>query len=166
MLPNLFFFLYIQYIITSDQATVVTRQSRVATGLAEKKFPDCQHKLQSLSRYRHWWFFAIYSKPHRNHIIQVEAEAELRGWQGFRGWARIRDGATRKQPIIPGNQGWGQFRNWNWNWYLFQFRELELKRNWIKGIGIDTKELIQFLFLIVNSFWFFCYVFQDFNWIT
>ena len=55
-------------------------------------------------------------------------------------------------------QGWGQFRNWNWNWYQFQFQELELKRNWIKGIGIDKeelKELIQFLFLIVNSFWFF-----------
>ena len=38
--------------------------------------------------------------------------------------------------------------------------ELELKRNWIKGIGIgidreELKELIQFLFLIVNSFWFF-----------
>ena len=62
------------------------------------------------------------------------------------------------------NQGWGQFRNWNWNWYQFQFQfqELELKRNWIKGIGIgigidkeELKELIQFLFLIVNSFWFF-----------
>ena len=61
-------------------------------------------------------------------------------------------------------QGWGQFRNWNWNWcqFQFQFQELELKRNWIKrigiGIGIDKeelKELIQFLFLIVNSFWFF-----------
>ena len=59
-------------------------------------------------------------------------------------------------------QGWGQFRNWNWNWYQFQFQfqELELKRNWIKGIGIgihreELKELIQFLFLIVNSFWFF-----------
>ena len=61
-----------------------------------------------------------------------------------------------------GNQGWGQFRNWNWNWYQFQFQELELQRNWIKGIGIgigidkeELKELIQFLFLIVNSFWFF-----------
>ena len=59
-------------------------------------------------------------------------------------------------------QGWGKFRNWNWNWYQFQFQfqELELKRNWIKGIGIgidkeELKELIQFLFLIVNSFWFF-----------
>ena len=59
-------------------------------------------------------------------------------------------------------QGWGQFRNWNWNWYQFQFQELELQRNWIKGIGIgigidkeELKELIQFLFLIVNSFWFF-----------
>ena len=60
------------------------------------------------------------------------------------------------------DQGWGQFRNWNWNWYQFQFQfqELELKRNWIKGVGIgidkeELKELIQFLFLIVNSFWFF-----------
>ena len=61
-------------------------------------------------------------------------------------------------------QGWGQFRNWNWNWcqFQFQFQELELKRNWIKGIGIgigidkeELKELIQFPFLIVNSFWFF-----------
>ena len=59
-------------------------------------------------------------------------------------------------------QGWGQFRNWNWNWYQFQFQfqELELQRNWIKGIGIgidkeELKELIQFLFLIVNSFSFF-----------
>ena len=59
-------------------------------------------------------------------------------------------------------QGWGQFRNWNWNWcqFQFQFQELELKRNWIKGIGIgidkeELEELIQFLFLIVNSFWFF-----------
>ena len=60
--------------------------------------------------------------------------------------------------------GWGQLRNWNWNWYQFQFQfqELELQRNWIKGIGIgigidkeELKELIQFLFLIVNSFWFF-----------
>ena len=71
------------------------------------------------------------------------------------------------------SQGWGQFRNWNWNWcqFQFQFQELELQRNWIKGIGIgidkeELKELIQFLFLIVNSFWFFCYVFQDFIWIT
>ena len=72
-------------------------------------------------------------------------------------------------------QGWGQFRNWNWNWYQFQFQfqELELQRNWIKGIGTgigidnkELKELIQFLFLIVNSFWFFCYVFQDFTWMT
>ena len=62
----------------------------------------------------------------------------------------------------PQHQGWGQFRNWNWNWYQFQFHELELKRNWIKGIGIgigidkeELKELIQFLFLIVNSFLFF-----------
>ena len=62
------------------------------------------------------------------------------------------------------HQGWGQFRNWNWNWcqFQFQFQELELQRNWIKGIGIgigidkeELKELIQFLFLIVNSFWFF-----------
>ena len=62
------------------------------------------------------------------------------------------------------NQGWGQFQNWNWNWYQFQFQfqELELNRNWIKGIGIgigidkeELKELIQFLFLIVNSFRFF-----------
>ena len=60
------------------------------------------------------------------------------------------------------HQGWGQFRNWNWNWCQFQFQELELKRNWIKGIGIgigidkeELKELIQFLFLIVISFWFF-----------
>ena len=61
------------------------------------------------------------------------------------------------------SQGWGQFRNWNWNWhqFQFQFQELELQRNWIKGIGIgigidkkELKELIQFLFLIVNSFWF------------
>ena len=59
-------------------------------------------------------------------------------------------------------QGWGQFQNWNWNWCQFQFQELELKRNWIKGIGIgigidkeELKEFIQFLFLIVNSFWFF-----------
>ena len=36
MLPNLLFFLYI-YIITYDQVTVVRRQSRVATGLAEKQ---------------------------------------------------------------------------------------------------------------------------------
>ena len=62
--------------------------------------------------------------------------------------------------FLPFCQGWGQFRNWNWNWYQFQFQELELKRNWIKGIGIgidkeELKELIQFLFLIVNSFWFF-----------
>ena len=60
-------------------------------------------------------------------------------------------------------QGWGQFRNWNWNWYQFQFQELELKRNWIKGIGIDKKELkelIQFLSLIVNSFWFFAMFFK------
>ena len=74
-------------------------------------------------------------------------------------------------------QGWGQLRNWNWNWYQFQFQfqELELQRNWIKGIGIgigigignkELKELIQFLFLIVNSFWLFCYVFQDFSRIT
>ena len=60
-------------------------------------------------------------------------------------------------------QGWGQFRNWNWNWYQFQFQELELQRNWLKGIGIgigidkeELKELIQFLFLIVNSFLIFC----------
>ena len=58
------------------------------------------------------------------------------------------------------HQGWGQFRNWNWNWYQFQFQELELKRNWIKGVGVgidreELKELIQFPFLIVNSFWFF-----------
>ena len=59
-------------------------------------------------------------------------------------------------------QGWGQFRNWNWNLcqFQFQFQELELQRNWIKGIGIgidkeELKELVQFLFLIVNSFWFF-----------
>ena len=62
--------------------------------------------------------------------------------------------------IVVQYQGWGQFRNWNWNWCQFQFQELELKRNWIKGIGIgidkeELKELIQFLFLIVNSFWFF-----------
>ena len=63
---------------------------------------------------------------------------------------------------IARKQGWGQFRNWNWNWcqFQFQFQELELQRNWIKGIGIgidkeELKELIQFLFLIVNSFWFF-----------
>ena len=65
------------------------------------------------------------------------------------------------------HQGWGQFRNWNWNWYQFQFQfqELELQRNWLKGIGIgigigidkeELKELIQFLFLIVNSFLIFC----------
>ena len=62
------------------------------------------------------------------------------------------------------DQGWVQFRNWNWNWwqFQFQFQELELQRNWIKGIGIgigidkeELKELIQFLFLTVNSFWFF-----------
>ena len=32
---------------------------------------------------------------------QVEAEAELRVWQGFQGGPEF--GATRKQPIIPGN---------------------------------------------------------------
>ena len=74
-------------------------------------------------------------------------------------------------PTFGSNQGWGQFRNWNWNWYQFQFQELELQKNWIKGIGIgidkkELKELIQFPFLIVNSFWFFCYVFQDFSWTT
>ena len=43
------------------------------------------------------------------------------------------------------------------------------KRNWIKGIGIgigidkkELKELIQFLFLIVNSFWFFAMFFKIF----
>ena len=71
---------------------------------------------------------------------------------------------TQRSYIGYVDQGWGQFRNWNWNWYQFQFQfqELELQRNWIKGIGIgigidkeELKELIQFLFLIVNSFWFF-----------
>ena len=67
---------------------------------------------------------------------------------------------TRTREFWSKSQGWGQFRNWNWNWYQFQFQELELQRNWIKGIGIgidkeELKELIQFLFLIVNSFWFF-----------
>ena len=80
------------------------------------------------------------------------------------GLAFIRSKWFSKQYLIHSYQGWGQFRNWNWNWYQFQFQfqELELQRNWIKGIGIgigidkeELKELIQFLFLIVNSFWFF-----------
>ena len=70
------------------------------------------------------------------------------------------DARTGIARIPVGVQGWGQFRNWNWNWHQFQFQELELQRNWIKGIGIgidkeELKELIQFPFLIVNSFWFF-----------
>ena len=72
----------------------------------------------------------------------------------------LTNSVTITTPHVLHRQGWGQFRNWNWNWcqFQFQFQELELQRNWIKGFGIDKeelKELIQFLFLIVNSFWFF-----------
>ena len=74
-------------------------------------------------------------------------------------WSLLLCAAGPQSPVLLilliWRQGWGQFRNWNWNWYQIQFQELELKRNWIKGIGIDIKELIEFLFLIVNSFWFF-----------
>ena len=79
-----------------------------------------------------------------------------------RAWSTQADNLLRKSHrwFSARLQGWGQFRNWNWNWCQFQFQELELQRNWIKGIGIgidkeELKELIQFLFLIVNSFWFF-----------
>ena len=61
--------------------------------------------------------------------------------------------------------GWSH-RNGCWRWAnpkcACVWRQLGDKNsrnwNWIKGIGIDKeelKELIQFLFLIVNSFWFF-----------
>ena len=62
------------YIIICDQVTVVTRQSKVATGLAEKNSLTANtnsshcHDIY-IYIYTVVIFFAIYSKPHRNHII-------------------------------------------------------------------------------------------------
>ena len=47
-----------------------------------------------------WYCLYLCINYHDCHC-QVEAEAELRGWQGFQGWARIRSHAGK--PIIPGN---------------------------------------------------------------
>ena len=99
----------------------------------------------------------IWTAWHQNTVackLQQSARPHLQVSEGDEKWSN--------SPVPAALQGWGQFRNWNWNWCQFQFQELELQRNWIKGIGIgigidkeELKELVQFLFLIVNSFWFF-----------
>ena len=110
-------------------------------------------------------------------MTSLDEEEILNIFCGLYVWYQVvlsysyRDWSQSVRSYINNTQGWGQFRNWNWNWcqFQFQFQELELKRNWIKGIGIgidkeELKELIQFLFLIVNSFWFFAmFLAESFN---